>query len=174
MASLQYAKLKKHLNLASDSEASSTRTIDNAKLDLKDIHQRIGPEKQESAPESGSEQPTEGPPSDKATGQAFTGNWSSDLSKKLSSWPAPPGMDDEIASAMKAFGENFARTWKPVRAPPERGTVFFSGLIELVGPNGVAVLDVRAAFHAAEGRWTQIGVGIRRMQSKKQTPKGGR
>ena len=120
--------------------------------------------KQETTPESGEE------PSSRAS----TIRWSSDLSKRLPSWPVPPGMDDGIASAMKAFGDNFSKTWKPARAPPERGTVFFSGLVELIGPTGVAIVDVSGAYHAEEARWTNLAMGIRRLQSKRQSPKGGR
>ena len=57
--------------------------------------------------------------------------------------------------------------------PPERGTIMISGLVELVGTKATCVVDVRAAYHPKENRWQAIGVGVRRLQSKKQSPKGG-
>ncbi|KAL8703869.1 MAG: hypothetical protein Q9201_002958 [Fulgogasparrea decipioides] len=174
IASLQYAKLKKHLNLPLNSETSNTSDSNAAELDLRNVHQRMSPEKQKSAPESESEKHTESSNASKSPGQPSTGSWSSDLSKKLPSWPAVPGLDDEIASAMTAFGKTFARTWQPASPPLERGTAVFSGFVELVGPKGVAVLDVVAGYHAAEARWTTVSVSVRRLQQKKQSPKGGR
>lgn len=48
-----------------------------------------------------------------------------------------------------------------------------SGLVELTGSKATAVLDVRAAYHPKENRWVAIGVGVRRLQARKQAPKGG-
>ncbi|KAL8867273.1 MAG: hypothetical protein Q9174_005767, partial [Haloplaca sp. 1 TL-2023] len=140
MASQQHSKLRRIFNLVSESEPANETSEESANLDLKDMHQQMNSKKQETTPESGEEQ----------SSRASTIRWSSDLSKRLPSWPAPPGMDDGIASAVKAFGDNFNKTWKPARAPPERGTVFFSGMVELIGSKGVAIVDVSGAYHAAE------------------------
>ncbi len=98
----------------------------------------------------------------------------SDTSKPFQLRFPPPGTREDLASAATAFKTTFSQTWQPTHTPPERGTVLFSGMVELVGPKGVAVLDVRGEYHAAESRWTKVGIGVRRLQSKKQIPRGGR
>ncbi|KAL8687433.1 MAG: hypothetical protein Q9218_006390 [Villophora microphyllina] len=176
MASLQYARVKDYLNLRSDSETSNTHDTNAAEIDLSDIHKKMTPEKQESPPKADNEQP--GPEEHATTGRTTSrpsaGKWSSDLVKALPLLNSTSGLDGDIASSVEAFRKTFAKQWQPAHTAPERGTVIFSGLVELLGPKGVITLDVRAAYHAAEGKWTQIGVAPRRMRPKQQPPKGGR
>ena len=172
MASLQYAKLRTYLKLSSEPE-SSTSTGSPA-LGLPDIHHKTTPPKQEPSATSSSEQPAEGSASTETDGQPLTGQPPSDSSKPFQLRFPPPGTREDLASAATAFKTTFSQTWQPTHTPPERGTVLFSGMVELVGPKGVAVLDVRGEYHAAESRWTKVGIGVRRLQSKKQIPRGGR
>lgn len=173
MTSLQYARLKSVLGFSSDSQASSPEDSNAPDLRLQKLPQQAAPHKQKSAPGSDSDMPAGSSIFNNAPGQSSTKHGSSDLSKLLPMLPTLPDVSDDTASAVKAFEQAFARTWRPAYAPPERGTVIFSGMIELVGPKGVAVLDVRAAYHAAESKWTQIGVAPRRVRAKKQGPMGG-
>lgn len=168
MTSLQYTRLKSVLDFSSDSRAARKEDSNTPDLQVQELPQQgTTPQKQKSAPESDSDMPT---------GSSLFNNaehGSSDLSKLLPLLPTLPDVSDDMASAVDAFRVTFARTWRPANAPPERGTVIFSGMIELIGPKGVAVLDVRAAYHAAESRWTQIAVSPRRVRPKKQGPMGG-
>lgn len=109
----------------------------------------------------------------KESDESLTKNGSSDRSRLLPITPTIPDLGGDALSAVDAFKSTFARTWQPAQTPPERGTVMFSGLIELVGPKGIAVLDVRAVYHPAEKRWCQISLAPRRFQPRKQVPKGG-
>lgn len=83
------------------------------------------------------------------------------------------GVVTDFSSALTSFKNSLLKTWKFPHAPPERGTVMVSGLVELVGSKANCVLDVRAAFHPKENRFVAIGVGVRRLQARKQSPKGG-
>ncbi|KAI4101440.1 MAG: hypothetical protein LQ339_005089 [Xanthoria mediterranea] len=171
MASLQYAKLRSYLKLSSEGESSAS--TDSPGLSLPDIHQKMRPRKEEPAASSGSDQTTGRPASAEIDGQPPRSQTSSDSSKPFQLRFPPPGVGEDLASAATAFKTTFSQTWRPATTPPERGTVLFSGMVELVGPKGVAVLDVRGVYHAAESRWTTLSVAVRRLQSKKQTPRGG-
>lgn len=83
------------------------------------------------------------------------------------------GLVADMTSAMDTFNHSILETWQIPHTPPERGTVIISGLVELVGEKAICVVDVRAAFHPKENRWVAVGVGVRRLQAKKQVPKGG-
>lgn len=176
MASLQYAKFKSYLSLESKSEGSNGGKSNAAEINLSEIHKKMTPEKPESASKAHNNQP-ESPAaasSGKTRSRSSTGNWSSDLVRVLPSSSSVSGADGDIASSVEAFRKTFAKTWRPAQAPPERGTVMFSGIVELSGPKGIATLEIIAAYHVAEGRWTQIGIAPRRLRSKMQAPKGGR
>ncbi|KAL8950738.1 MAG: hypothetical protein Q9222_003235 [Ikaeria aurantiellina] len=174
MASLQYAKLRGYLKPFSDPQASSSESAEGPDLSLQDMHQKTTPQTQKSPSTSEGEDSTKKSDQGEASDQASTRAPTSDFSRLLPSYPGLPSMNDDMTSAMSAFKKTFAQTWRPASTPPERGTVMFSGMVELVGPKGVAVLDVRGIYHAAESRWTNVGIAVRRIQSKKQSPRGGR
>ncbi|KAL8864187.1 MAG: hypothetical protein Q9198_010033 [Flavoplaca austrocitrina] len=170
MASLQYAKLRTYLKLSSGTESSSS--TDSSELSLPDVGQKMKPPKQE--PTGISESQAAGSSTAGAIdGQLPTSDNPSDSGKPFQLRFPPPGVGEDLSSAATAFKKTFSRTWQPASIPPERGTVLFSGMVELVGPKGVAVLDVRGVYHPADSRWTAVAVAVRRLQSKKQSPKGG-
>lgn len=78
-----------------------------------------------------------------------------------------------MKTALKAFEKTLARKWKHPPIIAERGTCLVSGLVQIEGPDAVCVMDVRASYHPQESRWVTYGVGLRRMQSRRQSPKGG-
>lgn len=171
MASLQYAKLRTYLRISSETESSSS--TDSSGLNLPHIGQKIKPPKQEPTTISESDQAAGSSTSAGIDGQPPTSDNPSDSGKPFQLRFPPPGVGEDLSSAATAFKKTFSRTWQPASIPPERGTVLFSGMVELVGPKGVAVLDVRGVYHPAESRWTAVAVAVRRLQSKKQSPKGG-
>lgn len=83
------------------------------------------------------------------------------------------GAMQDLGTALHVFQHSLIRTWKMPQVPPERGSIMISGLVELVGSKATCVIDVRAAYHPKENRWVGVGIGVRRMQAKKQSPKGG-
>ncbi|KAL8785585.1 MAG: hypothetical protein Q9195_008571 [Heterodermia aff. obscurata] len=83
------------------------------------------------------------------------------------------GAMQDLGAALHVFQHSLIRTWKMPKVPPERGSIIISGLVELVGSKATCVIDVRAAYHPKENRWVGVGIGVRRMQAKKQSPKGG-
>lgn len=77
--------------------------------------------------------------------------------------------------SFEVFKHQMAKNWEPPSAPlMVYGSVMFSGLVELVGPKGFCVCDVSASYHPIEAKWVTISVGLRRVQSFKQPPKGDR
>lgn len=82
-----------------------------------------------------------------------------------------PGLETKLA--LGAFKRTFARAWRPAPVPPPRGTCIISGLVELAGPKGMCVVDVRAAYHPGERRFVSIGLAVRRLQQRAQSPRGG-
>lgn len=84
-----------------------------------------------------------------------------------------PILGQDMKIAMKTFERTLAKNWKQSALVLERGTFMVSGLVEIEGPKAKCVLDVRAAYHPAESRWVNVGIGVRRMQARSQAPKGG-
>ena len=91
-------------------------------------------------------------------------------------WPLPsiPRPSTEMTVASTAFQSNLAKNWKSASVPAPRGTFMVSGLVEVQGPKGVCVVDVRGAYNPQVSRWAGIVMGVRRIQRRKQAPKGGR
>ncbi|KAL8918013.1 MAG: hypothetical protein Q9208_007611 [Pyrenodesmia sp. 3 TL-2023] len=173
LVSLQYDRIKNILAYPAGSEAPSSEEDSPPSMQLQKLSEQTKPSKQESASESNGDFPPEAPTFRKALGEPPSKTGLSDRSRFLPVTPTIPTLGTDTVSAVDAFKETFARTWRPAHAPPERGTVIFSGLVELVGSDGFVVLDVRAAYHPAESRWTQISLVPRRMQPRKQGPRGG-
>lgn len=170
-ASLQYAKIKNVFALSAQPESPNTEKGTSPDLQLQKLPRQTGSHKHEPAPESDNHMPPESTTFKKTPDQPPTKYGSLHRLKLLP--VTPPDLGDDIVSAVNAFKRTFAQTWRPAHVPPERGTVMFSGMVELVGPKGVAVFDVRAAYHPAESRWSSIGIAPRRIQPRKQSPRGG-
>ena len=98
---------------------------------------------------------------------------SPNASRVLPPLPSIPQPGGDMSSALMAFKRTLAKTWHSPSAPPERGTFMVSGLVELTGSKAVCVLDVQAHYHPKDSRWVVVGIGIRRVQDRKQGPKGG-
>ena len=84
-----------------------------------------------------------------------------------------PVLGQDMKIAMKTFERTLAKNWKQSALVLEKGTFMVSGLVEMEGSKANCVLDVRAAYHPAESRWVNVGIGVRRMQSRSQAPRGG-
>ncbi|KAL9599673.1 MAG: hypothetical protein Q9219_003661 [cf. Caloplaca sp. 3 TL-2023] len=139
MTSLQYAKLKNALDFTSPPQASTSEDSNTPNLKL----QQTSPQKKKSASASDRDVPTKNPTSIDISRQLLSKGGTSKLSKMLPVMPTPYEMGEDTESAVSAFQKTFSSTWRPATAP-ERGTVIFSGMVELVGSKGVAVLDVLA------------------------------
>ncbi|KAI8961244.1 hypothetical protein F5Y11DRAFT_326783 [Daldinia sp. FL1419] len=51
---------------------------------------------------------------------------------------------EHTSSAWLAFKQTFAQTWRPIRGMPPRGSVFVTGLVEVVTPRAFITIDVTA------------------------------
>ncbi|KAL8971759.1 MAG: hypothetical protein Q9197_003112 [Variospora fuerteventurae] len=143
-ASLQISKITNALAFHLSPEAPEAEKSNPPDLQLQKAAQQGGPQKHDSTSESDADMPPGSSTFNKESDESLTKNGSSDRSRLLPITPTIPDLGGDALSAVDAFKSTFARTWQPAQTPPERGTVMFSGLIELVGPKGIAVLDVRA------------------------------
>lgn len=81
-----------------------------------------------------------------------------------------------LMTALMAFRQKFAQTWRPAPSYPPRGSILVSGLIELDSPKAWLVMDVKAAWDPKTKEYDarSMQVVMRRFQMKKQAPLGGR
>ena len=86
--------------------------------------------------------------------------------------PAVPQLGANTSTAITAFKKNLARTWRPALDYPPRGTFYVSGLVEVVGPKAMAVIDVRASYNPKSSQWEEMVLGVRRLRKRKQVPLG--
>ncbi len=167
---LQVAKIKDFLNIKTDeanvNSKPPTSFISSSRLGNHDQDYQTG-SKVEAASESksGKSVPAEGPLPERA---------SSNPSNALPPLPPIPKPGEDISLAYNMFSRTLAKTWKRPSIPAERGVVMVSGLVQVEGSKAVCVMDVMAYYHPQETRWVGISMAIRRMQSRKQVPKGGR
>ena len=170
--SLQVAKVKSFLNIKSE----TAPTISSTSPDFIAL-QRSTENKDKKVSDTTS--PTDISTSTKTktpnlgTSQPSAKSGSEDGSKLLRGLPSIPQPSTEMASALTAFKRTLLKTWRPASVPAPRGTFMVSGLVQVSGPKGHCVLDIRAAYHPAEKRWVAIGMGVRRVQLRKQAPRGG-
>ena len=89
-------------------------------------------------------------------------------------WPTGlPQASQEYAKASQAFKKSVARNMKrSVSVEPPRGTILLSGFVELLGPKGICLFDVRAAYAPTDSEWAAISLDVRRLQLREQRPKG--
>ena len=168
--SLQVAKFKHFFNLKSNSEADNPDPP-NGYIDFR----RFAKTTDKQAPEAGS---GVGPGADSKTPDSVPAKSTSrpaasDADRILPPLPSLPQPGEGLKSAGAAFKRTLAKTWKPAGIPPPRGTFLVSGLVEVRGPRGLCVLDVQAAYHPRHSSWEAIAIGVRRVQPRKQSPKGG-
>ncbi|KAI9680064.1 MAG: hypothetical protein M1817_005080 [Caeruleum heppii] len=86
--------------------------------------------------------------------------------------PPSPQSPGHLAMAYMAFRTSMARAWSRQPSDPPRGTIVVSGLVEVVSPKAMAVIDVVAAFDPKSSRWEQVNMRTRRFQWRNQTPRG--
>ena len=167
--SLQMAKLKNFLGIQSDSEPPNQivprRYVKHPQLLRTDDRQN----KRKPQADPGVKEASQIAPSKSLSGAAG----SADAAKGFPPLPAVPQPNGDMSSALMTFKRTLAKTWRPASIPPPRGSFIVSGLVELEGPRGMCVLDVHAAYHPKESRWEAISVALRRLQQRKQSPKGG-
>ena len=138
-------------------------------LDMEAPNKRYPPgfalPKLEEQKEGGDEQSKSAAKSLVASSQS-QGQWT----KMLASLPLP---GEDYAHASRAFKKTLAKNWsKGMSLEPPRGTLLISGLVELYGPKGFCVLDVRAAYEPRASQWVAVSIGLRRAQPRVQKPKG--
>lgn len=63
-------------------------------------------------------------------------------------------LEQDLNAAFMAFENTLESKWKTPGLVPERGTIVASGFVQVVGPRGVCVLQVKAFYHPRESRFT--------------------
>lgn len=178
LLSLRLARIKDYLNIKSEQE-NVNPNLSSSLFDFR----RLVNQKQESQPspgaggasqaESGSPTPDEVNSKTSRTSKTSPKRAPSNSANALPPMPSLPEPGEDMSIAFKTFKRTLAKTWKRAYVPVERGTFLVSGLVEVEGSKAVCVLDVRAAYHPEESRWANISIGVRRLQPRKQVPRGG-
>ncbi len=169
--SLQLAKVKQYLNLDSGSENSSP-VIPSGMISLDKIKEKNAKQEPQtrnqmdkmSDPKATEESSAKAPPAKQSSSL-------SDSSRILSSLPAFPKVGGDMDSAIVDFKRTLARNWHPPTNFGERGTILVSGLVRLEGPKGFCVIDVMAAYHPRDARYTHVKAGVRHFIPKRQGPR---
>lgn len=168
--SLQVAKFKHFFNLKSNSEADDPHPP-NGYIDFRRFAKTTDKQPPEAGP--GVDPAPDSKTSESVPAKSTSRPATSDAGRIFPPLPTLPQPGEGLNSAVAAFKRTLAKTWKPAAIPPPRGTFLVSGLVEVRGPRGVCVLDVRAAYHPKLSRWEAIAIGVRRIQPRKQAPRGG-
>jgi hypothetical protein len=83
-----------------------------------------------------------------------------------------PSLDHDLRTALYAFAKTLTKNWTEPR-PVQRGACIVSGLVEIEGSKAVCIIDVQASYHIQESRWIELTLGIRRLQPRSLSPRGG-
>jgi len=86
---------------------------------------------------------------------------------------APDGMPKQPVT-LAIFYHTFAHSQNKMKMDPPRGSVVFSGLVEVMGSKARATMDVTAAYDLSQGKFVIVNAAPRRIQARSQVPKGGR
>jgi len=85
--------------------------------------------------------------------------------------------EDKVKSAVtggispwKVFMKQFGKTWTPIRPEPARGSVAFSGLVELESTKCWIVIDVFGWYDPKAKEFNNVMMRLRRLQDKQQSP----
>jgi len=168
--SLQVARVKQFLNL--DSGSGDTKpAIPSGMISLDQIKEKGAKQESQtraqmdkmSDPKSTEESNNKPPSSSKPS--------ASDNSWILGSLPAFPKVGGDMSTAIMEFKRTLAKNWQPPSNFGERGTILVSGLVRLEGPKGFCVIDVVAAYHPRDARYTHVKAGVRHFIPKRQGPR---
>ena len=169
--SLQVARVKQFLNINSGSENSDSR-LPSGMTDLEQLP-RTNAEQESQAP-TPMDKISDPKSSDISGAKHSSKTTASDGSRILTSLPPIPQVGGDMGSAVMAFKQTLANTWRPPDAYVERGAFLVSGLIQIEGPKGLCVVDVSAVYHPKQSRYKFISGKVRSLQHKKQFPRGDR
>ena len=87
--------------------------------------------------------------------------------------PGLPSPSSEKPFTLMVFMRSMSQNSKPYKIDTPRGTILVTGLIEVVGTRGRATLDVDAAYDPKANEFVVYGYRVRRIQPKRQSPRGG-
>jgi len=73
-------------------------------------------------------------------------------------------------SPWQVFMKQFGKTWTPIRPEPPRGSVAFSGLVELESNRCWIVIDVLGWYDPKTKEFNNVMMKLRRLQDKVQNP----
>lgn len=168
--SLQLARLKQFFKLKSNPEADDPQAP-NGYIDFRRFAKTTDKQPPEAGPGVDPTPNSKAP--DPVPAKSTVSPATSDAGRILPPLPSLPRPGEGLSSAATAFKRTLAKTWRPAGIPLPRGTFLVSGLVEVRGPRGMCVLDVRAAYHPKHSRFEAMAINLRRAQPMNQAPKGG-
>ena len=165
--SLQVARIKQYLNVDPSSE-NSKPAMPPGMVNLDQIQE--GGANRTSQSHSQLNKMSDPKSTEVSSAKGSTRPTLSDASKILSSLPSIPQVGGDLGSAVMEFKRTLAKTWQTPHAFGERGTFLVTGLVRMEGPKAFCVLEIKAAYHPREGRYTQVAGGVKYIIPKKQGP----
>lgn len=163
--SLQVARLKQLLNV--DPSKNSKRALPPGMVTLDQVTEGGAKESQSHAQLDKMSDPKS---SDVDGAKASSRPTLSDASKILGSVPSIPQFGADISVALQEFKKTLLKNWQPPFTIGERGTFLVVGLVRIEGPKAYCVVDIKAAYHPRERRYTQIASGVKYLIPKRQGP----
>lgn len=163
--SLQVARLKQLLNV--DPSKNSRPALPPGMVTLDQVTEGGAKESQSHAQLDKMSDPKS---SDVDNTKAASRPTLSDTSRILGSVPSIPQFGADLSVALQEFKTTLSKTWQPPHAFGERGSFLVTGLVRLEGPKAFCVVDIKAAYHPRERRYTQIATGVKYLIPKRQGP----
>ncbi|KAL9043186.1 MAG: hypothetical protein Q9214_003580 [Letrouitia sp. 1 TL-2023] len=172
MLSLQIAKLKGLSGISIGQETKNSDSMESTEEQFKRLFPRPSRDRQGSIPDGLDERSVS---SSSESSNAENSSIRRQLPNDSGTLPltSTSGVVGDLSIAIDVFKQTLGKTWKPAHKPVIKGSVLFSGLVEVVGPKGLAVFDVFALYHPADAEWVFVSISLRRVQEKNQSPKGG-
>jgi len=175
---LQLLRAKQFLGLAPQPEEE----LQQLRQQLELIHKAVQGRAQAKGDQKGLPEPSSATPtSERSTatphppvmGADATSNPNPDQQKAL--MPKIPTLPDgsNIPIALSIFATTLAKSWTPLTVEPPRGTVVVSGLVEVRGSKARCTMDVVAAYDPKANQYVLVKGAVRRIQGRRQPPKGG-
>ena len=164
--SLQVARLKQLLNV--DPSKNSKPALPPGMVTLDQVSE--GGTKKESQSHAQLDRMSDPKSSDVDSAKSSSRRTLSDASKILGSVPSIPQFGADLSVALQEFKKTLSKNWQQPHAFGERGTFLVMGLVRIEGPKAYCVVDIKAAYHPRERRYTQIASGVKYLIPKRQAP----
>ncbi|KAI4217366.1 MAG: hypothetical protein LQ351_000676 [Letrouitia transgressa] len=181
MLSLQMVKLKGLSKINFGQETKKSDSIESTEEQFKRLFSKPSRDRQDSMPDKlddrgvSSSEETSNPENSSVRRRLPNDSSHPPLNSTSTSTSTPTstsGVVGDLSIATDAFMRTLEKTWEPAHPTIVKGSVIFSGLVEVAGPKGIVMVDVLASYHPVKDVLVLLQTSIRRIREKSQSPKG--